>query len=103
MNDSISAFLKKRLDEYAFRPVTYKKGTVARSADGVGTVTGLPERRYGELLEFEGGVFGMALDLSEESVGAVLFDTAESVRAGTAVHGTGAVLEVPVGDNLPAA
>ncbi len=101
MNESISAFLKKRLDEYAFRPVTYKKGTVARSADGVVTVTCLPERRYGELLEFEGGVFGMALDLSEESVGAVLFDTAESVRAGTAVHGTGAVLEVPVGDNLP--
>ena len=72
MNESISAFLKKRLDEYAFRPVTYKKGTVARSADGVVTVTGLPERRYGELLEFEGGVFGMALDLSEESVGAAL-------------------------------
>ncbi len=100
MNESISAFLKKRLDEYTFQPVTYKKGVVARSADGVVAVEGLPERRYGELLEFEDGVFGMALDLQENSVGAVLFDTAESVRAGTSVHGTGAVLEVPVGENL---
>ena len=100
MNESISAFLKKRLEEYTFQPVTYKKGVVARSADGVVNVEGLPERRYGELLEFEGGVFGMALDLQENSVGAVLFDTAESVRAGTAVHGTGAVLETPVGVNL---
>ena len=100
MNESISAFLKQRLKEYSFQPVTYKKGVVARSADGVVSVDGLPERRYGELLEFEGGVFGMALDLQENRVGAVLFDTAESVRAGTAVHGTGAVLEVPVGENL---
>ena len=100
MNESISAFLKKRLDEYSFQPVTYKKGVVKRSADGVVNVEGLPERRYGELLEFEDGVFGMALDLQEDSVGAVLFDTAESVRAGTSVHGTGAVLEAPVGENL---
>ena len=100
MNETISAFLKKRLDEYSFRPVTYKKGVVARSADGVVTVEGLPERRYGELLEFEDGVYGMALDLYENRVGAVLFDTAESVRAGTAVRGTDAVVEVPVGENL---
>ena len=100
MNESISAFLKKRVEEYAFRPVTYKKGTVIRSADGVVNVADLPERRYGELLEFEGGVYGMALDLAEDNLGAVLFDTAESVRAGTAVKGTNAVVEVPVGENL---
>ena len=100
MNESISAFLKKQLQEYSFAPVTYRKGTVSRSADGVVAVANLPGRRYGELLEFEGGVFGMAMDLYEDNVGAVLFDTAESVRAGDSVKGTDQVLEVPVGENL---
>ena len=54
MNESISAFLRRQLTEYTFTPVTYRKGTVARSADGVVTVENLPGRRYGELLEFGG-------------------------------------------------
>jgi len=96
----ISAFLRKRTEEYSFKPVTYKKGTVIKSADGVVSVEGLSETRYGELLEFGGGVFGMALELSENTVGAVLFDTSESVQAGQTARGTGQVVEVPVGENL---
>ncbi|MBQ9507434.1 MAG: F0F1 ATP synthase subunit alpha [Clostridia bacterium] len=100
MNESISTFLRRQLTEYTFTPVTYRKGTVARSADGVVTVENLPGRRYGELLEFEGGVFGMAMDLAGDSVGAVLFDTADAVRSGDTVRGTDAVVEVPVGESL---
>ena len=100
MNESIGAYLKKRLESYAFTPLCYHKGAVERAADGVVTVSGLSGRRYGELLEFENGVDGMALDLSENSVGAVLFDAAESVRAGSVVRGTDAVVETPVGVSL---
>ncbi len=100
MNETISAFLKKRVEAYSFRPVTYRKGTVARCADGVAAIEDLPARRYGELLEFEGGVFGMAMELREDAVGAVLLDTADTVRAGTAVRGTGTVVETPVGRQL---
>ncbi|MCH5198101.1 MAG: F0F1 ATP synthase subunit alpha [Oscillospiraceae bacterium] len=96
----ISAFLKKRISEYQFNPVTYKKGTVIKSSDGVVTVGGIGNARYGELLEFGNGVFGMALELSQAEVGAVLFDTAESVQSGQSVRGTGMVAQVPVGENL---
>ncbi len=100
MNESISAFLKKRVDEYSFRPITYQKGVAARSADGVVQIENLAGRRYGELLEFENGVFGMAMELSEKNVGAVLLDASESVRAGMTVRGTGEVVETPVGECL---
>ena len=57
-------------------------------------------RLYGELLEFEGGVYGMALDLEEDGVGAVLMDNSDSVSVGSTVKGTGVVAEVPVGQSL---
>ena len=76
----ISAFLKARTDAFNPAPVIYRKGSVERVGDGVVHVKNLPGRKYGELLEFDGGVFGMALDLTENGVGAVLFDTADSVR-----------------------
>ena len=60
----------------------------------------MPDRLYGELLEFEGGVYGMALDLEEDGVGAVLMDNSDSVSVGSTVKGTGVVAEVPVGQSL---
>ena len=96
----ISSFLKSRIDSFEAKPVSYKYGTVSRVGDGVARVTGLPGRLYGELLEFEGGVFGMALDLEENGVGAVLFDSADTVCVGDSVKGTGRVAEIPVGSKL---
>ena len=80
--------------------MSYKRGTVLSVGDGVVRVGGLPGRLYGELLEFDGNVFGMALDLEEEGVGAVLFDSADTVSVGDGVKGTGEVAETPVGDVL---
>ena len=97
---SISETLRERVAAFSFEPVVYSKGTVSRVGDGVVRVTGLPGRKYGELLEFENGVFGMALDLSEDGVGAVILDAAESVRAGESVRGTGRVAQTPVGEKL---
>ncbi len=96
----ISAFLKNRIDSYRFTPVSYYKGRVSRVGDGVVRVTALPERRYGELLEFENGVYGMALELTEDGVGAVLFDAGDSVTVGSSVKGMGTVAQTPVGDAL---
>lgn len=96
----ISRFLKNRMESFSPSPVSYSCGTVIKVGDGVARVGGLPLRLYGELLEFEGGVYGMALDLTEDGVGAVLFDSGDSVSVGDSVKGTGRVAEIPVGDKL---
>ena len=100
MKTDISTFLKQKLASYTVEPVVYAYGTVSRVGDGVVRVTGLPGRAYGELLEFDGGAFGMAIDLEEDGAGAVLLNTADVVPVGSRVRGTGRVCDVPVGDAL---
>ncbi len=95
-----SEYLKKRLESFTFEPVVYDYGTVKSVGDGVARVEGLQNRLYGELLEFKNGVFGMALDLEENGVGAVLFDSGEGVVVGDSVRGTGRVAEIPIGNAL---
>ena len=97
---NISAFLKQKIEEFSVAPVEFIRGTVTASGDGVVRVADLPRRLYGELLEFDGGVMGMALDLDENGAGAVLFDSADEVKVGDGVRGTGAVAEIPVGNNV---
>ena len=98
--EGISKFLKKRISEYSANTLHYKCGIVSRAGDGVVRITGLDGRKYGELLEFEGDVYGMALDLEENGVGAVIMDNADTVSVGDRVKGTGRVAEIPVGDEL---
>ncbi len=96
----INAILKARIDSYEAKPQIYAAGTVTSSADGVVHVEGLPGRRYGELLEFEDGVFGIALDLRLEGVGAVLLAVGDNVNVGSEVKGTDRVVEIPIGEEL---
>ena len=100
MRMNLSDFLKQKIEQFEPTPVVYAYGTVSRVGDGVVRVTGLPGRSYGELLAFDGGAFGMAIDLEEDGAGAVLLDTADVVSVGTRVRGTGRVCDVPVGENL---
>lgn len=100
MRMDISSFLKKKVESYEMKPIVYAYGTVSRVGDGVVRVTGLPGRCYGELLQFDGGAFGMAIDLEEDGAGAVLLNTADVVSVGTHVRGTGRVCDVPVGEAL---
>ncbi len=95
-----SEYLKQKLESFTFEPIVYDYGTVKSVGDGVARVEGLQNRVYGELLEFKDEVFGMALDLEENGVGAVLFDSADSVKVGDSVRGTGRVAEIPVGNAL---
>src|SRR5262245_9880951 len=75
-------------------------GIVERVADGIASVSGLPEARLNELLRFDGGRFGFALTLDADAIGAVLLDDGEAIEAGTRVTRTGEVVRVPVGPGL---
>lgn len=97
---SIGDFLKERIASFSVKPLVYQIGSVLKAGDGVVRVRGLRGSLYGELLEFNGGIYGMALDLEENGVGAVLLDSADKVKAGDSVRGTGAVVQTPVGEKL---
>lgn len=75
-------------------------GRVVQVGDGVAIVRGLPATRLDELLVFEGGVQGLAVDLAADAIGCVLLGNSERIAAGTVVRGTGGVARVPVGDAL---
>lgn len=75
-------------------------GRLESVADGVAFVSGLPGARLDELLEFRGGLMGFAQTLDRDLMGCVLLDDATSLEAGDAVHGTGEVVRVPVGESL---
>ena len=98
--ENLGEYLKRRIASYEPQTVTYRFGHVSKTGDGVVRVTGLPNRRYGELLEFEGGVYGMTLDLEEEGTGAVLLSATDNVSIGDMVRGTNRGVEIPVGEEL---
>jgi F-type H+-transporting ATPase subunit alpha len=96
----ITAALRKNLADFKPGIDTAQVGRVKEVGDGIATVVGLPEAAVNELLEFESGVLGLALNLDEESIGAVVLGEASDVREGEAVKATHRILEVPVGDGL---
>jgi F-type H+-transporting ATPase subunit alpha len=101
--DDLKAWLgesRQRIGNLALEPRLEQVGHVAQIGDGVATVTGLPETRLDELLVFDGGVRGLAVDLGEETTGCVLLGETAGIAAGSMVHGTGEVARVPVGDAL---
>jgi len=73
-------------------------GTVVSSGDGIARVEGLPSAMANELLRFENGTLGIALNLDEREIGVVVLGESEGIDEGSTVHGTGDVLSVPVGD-----
>ena len=75
-------------------------GTVLSVGDGVARVYGLDDCVMNELLEFEGGVRGVALNLEEDNVGCVLLGSATEVKEGQQVRGTGRIISVPTGEQL---
>ena len=91
---------RQRVQTFALEPRLEQVGHVAQIGDGVAAVTGLPDTRLDELLLFEGGVRGLAVDLGETTIGCVLLGDAVGIAAGSTVHGTAEVAQVPVGDFL---
>lgn len=92
--------VRPRLSQLRVQPQLEQIGRVCQVGDGVAQVEGLPAARLDELLLFEGGVQGMAVDLGEELIGCVLLQDAPAVAAGSEVRCSGAVARVPVGEAL---
>jgi F-type H+-transporting ATPase subunit alpha len=98
--EEISSIIKKQIENYDNREKIDDVGYVIQAGDGIARVYGLEKCMYGELLEFEGGVYGMAMNLEEDNIGCVLFGEGREVKEGTYVKRTGKPVEVPVGMEL---
>ncbi len=96
----ISEIIKGRIEQLDVTSQAQNEGTVVSVTDGIIRVHGLTDVMYGEMIEFEGGVYGMALNLERDSVGAVVLGDYKSIAEGQTCKCTGRVLEVPVGPEL---
>jgi len=96
----ISEIIKSRIDSLDVKTEAQNEGTVVSVTDGIIRIHGLADVMYGEMIEFEGGVYGMALNLERDSVGAVILGEYEGVAEGQTCKCTGRILEVPVGPEL---
>jgi F-type H+/Na+-transporting ATPase subunit alpha len=99
-SDDIATALRKRLADFTPKTASAQVGRVIEVGDGIARVGGLPSAAVNELLEFEGGVQGIALNLDEESIGAVLLGDTAHIEEGQSVKATGRILEIAVGDGL---
>lgn len=98
--DEISAIIKQQISKYERKLNTIDVGTIIQIGDEIARIYGLDNCMEGELLEFPNDVFGMALNLEEDNVGAVLFGSERNIKEGDIVKKTGRVVEVPVGEEL---
>ena len=97
---SITAALRKNLSGYSPATETARVGRILEVGDGIARVSGLPGAAVNELLEFEGGTIGLALNLDEDSIGAVVLGEVGDIEEGQTVRATGDILNVAVGDAL---
>jgi F-type H+/Na+-transporting ATPase subunit alpha len=98
--EEISSIIKQQIESYDIKTKTEDVGYVLSAGDGIARIYGLEKCMFGELLEFENNVSGMALNLEEENVGCVLLGDAEDIKEGSFVKRTGRTVEVPVGKAL---
>ena len=96
----ISDVIKSRIDSLDVSAEARNEGTIVSVSDGIVRIHGLADVMYGEMIEFSGGVFGMALNLEQDSVGAVILGEYKGLAEGQKAKCTGRILEVPVGNEL---
>jgi F-type H+-transporting ATPase subunit alpha len=96
----ISDLIKARIDQFQSAAEARNVGSVVSVTDGIVRIHGLADARYGEMLEFTGNTFGLALNLEQDSVGAVVLGDYKHISEGSSVKTTGRILEVPVGPQL---
>jgi F-type H+-transporting ATPase subunit alpha len=98
--DEIARVLREEIENYDKAVSVSETGTVISVGDGIARIHGLELVMAGELIEFPGGVTGIALNLEEDNVGAVLMGEFQNISEGTEVRRTGRIMSVPVGDAL---
>ncbi|MDA8274138.1 MAG: F0F1 ATP synthase subunit alpha [Actinomycetota bacterium] len=98
--DEIADALRRHVEEYTPEVGTEQVGRIVEVGDGIARVTGLPGCAVNEILEFEDGTVGLALNLDEETIGAVILGEGTKLEEEQLVKATGTILSVPVGDGL---
>src|SRR2546425_5051111 len=96
----ISAILRQQIEDFGTEADVAEVGQVLSVGDGIARVYGLDNVQAGEMVEFPGGIRGMALNLETDNVGIVIFGTDRDIKEGDTVKRTGAIVDVPVGRGL---
>src|SRR4030043_1950066 len=95
----IASVIKQQIEQFGTRVTAVDAGTVVEVGDGIARIHGLSGAKYNELLEFPNGIIGLALNLEEDSVGAIMLGGYSSIKEGDEVKCTGRIVEVPVGED----
>ena len=98
--EEIASIIKQQIEQFGAAVTAVEVGTVVAAGDGIARIYGLRNAMYSELLEFPGGVMGMALNLEEDTVGAIIMGEYTAIKEGDEVRCTGRIIQVPVGDGL---
>jgi F-type H+-transporting ATPase subunit alpha len=98
--DDITSALTKNLEGFSPSLEAKTVGRITEVGDGIARVSGLPDAAVSELLEFEDGTLGLALNLEEDSIGAVVLGESQTIEEGQTVRSTGRILSIPVGDAM---
>ncbi|MBD2311524.1 F0F1 ATP synthase subunit alpha [Desertifilum sp. FACHB-1129] len=98
--DEISSIIRQQIEQYDQEVKVSNVGTVLQVGDGIARIYGLDKAMSGELLEFEDGTVGIALNLEEDNVGAVLMGEGRDIQEGSSVTSTGRIAQIPVGDAM---
>ncbi len=98
--DEISSIIRQQIEQYDQEVQVKNIGTVLQVGDGIARIYGLEKAMAGELLEFQDGTIGIALNLEEDNVGAVLMGEGRGIQEGSAVTATGKIAQVPVGEAM---
>ena len=96
----ISDIIRNRIEDLDVRSEAQNEGTIVGVSDGIVRIHGLADAQYGEMIEFSGGLYGMALNLERDSVGVVVLGDYEGLSEGMTARCTGRILEVPIGREL---
>ena len=96
--DEISSIIRQQIEQYNQEVKVVNVGTVFQVGDGIARIYGLEKVMAGELLEFEDGTIGIALNLESKNVGAILMGEGRSIQEGSSVRATGKIAQVPVGE-----
>ena len=98
--EEIASIIRQQIEQFGGAITAVDVGTVVEAGDGIARVHGLRGCMYSELLEFPNNVMGMALNLEEDTVGAIVLGDHKGIREGDEVRSTGRIVQVPVGDGL---
>jgi len=98
--EEITSIIRQQIEQFGAQVTAVDVGTVVEAGDGIARIHGLPGAMYNEILQFPNDVMGLALNLEEDTVGAIVLGDYTDIREGDEVRATGRIIQVPVGDAL---